>query len=633
MLLHNKTERPPTIEPLTVFTVRGSSHNGHAIKIKAARILVGSSQNATLRLIARGVDPAHCLIIRGRLQTIFRALSPTVRLNGIPTMMGLLNPGDALAIGPVELVFGKPSESQPHRSSASMMALSPSQLPASPSGPVSYQSANNGEAPQPYVSVSASFCAAAGDCFAVTVPQSTGCVAYQTYVLGVSERGPASLTHGVSCGPPAYLAAEGKAQSFQHEPSETAVLEKHLADLMSTWGQVATMMSEPIGRLSNIGNCLEKGVNALNAVAVRLESVGSAFEKWSRWAAAVNLEAPRASENPNQYHSPNQPGISLAGDNSSITPVAQLPKEESPQRTDGAEPAGVATRSTPSDDRENTPGPAPANSEGGGSSGAYAGSSKSAVPPQPEENRVPPPPAGSAATEPREENGHSNANPEEPFPCEHDQAVKNYMNELLARLRSASQASKTARPDPTSAGRAHEKDGSEAANNTKKRGPVVPSPAKSRPFPRKKVGAPEKHIDFAAMRELANLSSQAAIDRYAKAKLAQAQKGKLTVLLTALVCGAALLALDYFVAHSPAVRIAFFVDLVVVLVYGLQYALLTGRLIVNPKGQLQLAQRRIGREMRKLVPSGRPLVNPQGETNRVPLANEVCDLRQGEKPA
>ncbi|MGQ9915379.1 MAG: hypothetical protein ACUVQQ_13640 [Thermogutta sp.] len=37
-----------------------------------------------------------------------------------------------------------------------------------------------------------------------------------------------------------------------------------------------------------------------------------------------------------------------------------------------------------------------------------------------------------------------------------------------------------------------------------------------------------------------------------------------------------------------------------ILVYVLQYAILSGRLVVNSRGQLQLAQRRISREMFKL---------------------------------
>ncbi|MBC7337424.1 MAG: hypothetical protein H5U01_14315 [Clostridia bacterium] len=120
--------------------------------------------------------------------------------------------------------------------------------------------------------------------------------------------------------------------------------------------------------------------------------------------------------------------------------------------------------------------------------------------------------------------------------------------------------------------------------------------------------APEKHVNFAAMRELANLASQAAIDRYARAKLHQAQRGKAMVVLTAVGAAAVILGLDWLWGVSALGRIALFVSILVALVYGIQYAILTGKLIVNPRGQLQLAERRIGREMRKLVPSDKPLV-------------------------
>jgi len=133
-----------------------------------------------------------------------------------------------------------------------------------------------------------------------------------------------------------------------------------------------------------------------------------------------------------------------------------------------------------------------------------------------------------------------------------------------------------------------------------------PGASRQRGSVRKRAEAPEKNTNFAAMRELANLSSQAAIDRYAKARLQQVLRGKLLVLLISLVCGLGLVALDLWIGVGHLGRAAIVLDFIVMVVYGIQYGLLTGRLIINPKGQLQLAERRIGREMRKLLPITKP---------------------------
>lgn len=602
---------PPFSESVSVFTVRGSSHHGHTVKIKAARILVGSSPNATLRLVARGVDPAHCLIIRGRRQTIFRALSPAVRYNGLPSGMGVLNPGDTLAIGPVELVYGEPT------AASNALRDFPSSSVSDLGRPIFV-----GDAPLPHLSVVVSSCPPTSGCTTQTVPEPTGCIVYQSYLLEAAEDGQVCQPWGVSRDLPAYLAPDGEARAAHRELSQIVVWAERLAEIATTWERIRTAISEPIDRLAEVENRLEKGLSSLSTVATRLESVGSNLEKWSRRMNALNPEGPKtgkSGENP----VPAQPGAALPAGDSSVglaTAATRLKSTSEGSTCPGT--VGTTNRPTLGVQSPVIAGSANARPPGDGSAPDPNGSTATCSSQELHQSGSTPPGACAAGSEDLGRETRSATNPEESLPCDHDQAVKNYMNELLARLRSASQASKANPPEATLNDPAQEKERSEGATKPKKKGPVTPSAA--RPSARKKVVAPEKQVDFAAMRELANLSSQAAIDRYAKAKLAQAQKGKLTALLTALVCGAALLALDYCVAHGPAVKIAFFVDLVVILVYGLQYALLTGRLIVNPKGQLQLAQRRIGREMRKLVPTAKPLVDPQLEADRPSSVNETC---------
>lgn len=147
-------------------------------------------------------------------------------------------------------------------------------------------------------------------------------------------------------------------------------------------------------------------------------------------------------------------------------------------------------------------------------------------------------------------------------------------------------------------------------------------PSRQRGMTRRNPRPPEKNTNFAAMRELANLAAQAAIDRYAKAKLYPLRRNKLMIVLLSFGCCLGLCGLDLWLGIGLPGRAVMVLSFIVMLVYAIQYGLLTGRLVINPKGQLQLAERRIGREMRKLIPADRP-----------PLA-EVSEAAggQGENP-
>jgi hypothetical protein len=96
--------------------------------------------------------------------------------------------------------------------------------------------------------------------------------------------------------------------------------------------------------------------------------------------------------------------------------------------------------------------------------------------------------------------------------------------------------------------------------------------------------APEKQVDLSAMRELANFSAKAAIERHARSLLARAGGSKLFMALIGAACGGALYWMG--TCHEigsiaiPAAAVSF----VVAIVWGLQYAAVTGRLIVTRSG-------------------------------------------------
>jgi hypothetical protein len=83
--------------------VHGSGHDGRLIRIRSPKCTIGSAAGCTLRLVAAGVAPLHCWVLRGKEATIVRKLHGPVALNGGALCESALAPGDRLQVGTVEL--------------------------------------------------------------------------------------------------------------------------------------------------------------------------------------------------------------------------------------------------------------------------------------------------------------------------------------------------------------------------------------------------------------------------------------------------------------------------------------------------------------------------------------------------
>ena len=92
--------RPPS-RPL-VLSTGGDAQSPTRLLLREAKTTIGSGEGCTLRLAHTGVDPMHCLILRGSRQTVVRRRSKATRLNGQPFDDAVLNPGDVLDIGSVQ---------------------------------------------------------------------------------------------------------------------------------------------------------------------------------------------------------------------------------------------------------------------------------------------------------------------------------------------------------------------------------------------------------------------------------------------------------------------------------------------------------------------------------------------------
>src|SRR3972149_6152632 len=85
-----------------VFRIRGTSRHGQMVRLKSAKCTIGSSPNCTLRLHGKGINPVHCLILRGPNGAVIRRWSPNTLLNGQTFTNALILPGDRLSIGTLE---------------------------------------------------------------------------------------------------------------------------------------------------------------------------------------------------------------------------------------------------------------------------------------------------------------------------------------------------------------------------------------------------------------------------------------------------------------------------------------------------------------------------------------------------
>ncbi len=73
------------------------------IRTAAVKCTVGSAPGCTIRLPRAGVEPVHCVILRGGRQTLVRRWSEGTRLNGHRFTEAPLVLGDRLGVGPIEL--------------------------------------------------------------------------------------------------------------------------------------------------------------------------------------------------------------------------------------------------------------------------------------------------------------------------------------------------------------------------------------------------------------------------------------------------------------------------------------------------------------------------------------------------
>jgi len=188
----------------------------------------------------------------------------------------------------------------------------------------------------------------------------------------------------------------------------------------------------------------------------------------------------------------------------------------------------------------------------------------------------------SAAKAPPLQQPATESSPGEPEESDAE-SIDDYMARLLERVRSATGGKGQAHGQPGTPGAGESSSAEPAA-------PVAPSGwRRMRKPPERGAGtAPEKVVGLSAMRELAAQAARAAIDTHARRQTIRARRTKALVALTGLVVGGVLL---WMWQQGMAANAAYYgglASLLVTVVWGIQYAVLSGRLIVNRFGSLEV---------------------------------------------
>jgi hypothetical protein len=164
-----------------------------------------------------------------------------------------------------------------------------------------------------------------------------------------------------------------------------------------------------------------------------------------------------------------------------------------------------------------------------------------------------------------------------------EESIDDYMGRLMQRVKAGGPPSKSAgngapvRPSTPAVPAAAVKP-SAAESEEAPSGPIQPRSA-----------APETHNDLSALRELANLSAHSALNHHSRQLLVYTMRSKLTVAIVALAAGGAMF---WMWKGASSAQMTYYAGLIAVLVavyWGVQYALLSGRLTISRSGHIDIA--------------------------------------------
>jgi len=537
--------------------VCGSSNDGKLIRLRSTKCSIGSSPQCTLRLRCPRFRPVHCLILRGPNATVVRSWAPETLLNGRRFSDAMLSPGDRLGVGPLEL---------------EVVEL----------GRVITQQAASAEWQQQAWPSSAEQQAAPTEHWPTAAAENES---------SFFQSSPSDDKTDNTANPP----------ERQQTAADAALLQRRANTNQDGANALLQRRTEALRVARQRNRRLVKLLRRLKAQLADAARVPSAAD-----AAIDANEAPEQQFGPNSgvqrdagYREPQSLGelppysagengvekgfASQASDAPSAGPVtpehSERPEDQPTVQPKAAAPVDLAEVFRRIGVAGNLLDVAEEETSDGSSS---AGTTLCSADRRPSD--------GSPGTQ------------SEHDPAEAEDAIDTYMQQLLQRLRGGQAESHSPRPRKSHrAGSSRAADvsaptgvGSEPSttvgpqDDSSTAAELPPSPAAAEATTR--VLPPEKLTGLSAMREVANISAQAALSQHARRTLSRTRRFKLLASMTSVLCGIALLWLWGWYGRPLATMLVGLLSLTAGLVWAIQYAVLTGRLVLHRHGQSKVRQ-------------------------------------------
>jgi hypothetical protein len=475
-----------------VLRICNSARRGQIVRLRSRKCTIGSGPRCTLRLRARGVQPLHCLILRGAPGAAIRCYASDTRLNGRAFDDARLAPGDRLSIGPLDFEV-LDEQQQALQGQSEQTGRARAEL----------------DARQAELDLRQKEIGVREDAADARQKDLDG----REAKLDATREALDSLQADLD----ARSAELDTRQADLDGPQ--AELDQRRAEMDRLHAGLQQRESQANERCAEIGERradLERRETELNERQAALDERQAALDE--RQAALDERQA------------------ELDARESEIDQTSPESSEEILRRL-GIVPSLADEDGQPEDERQEA---------------------------EREETELGPAPPRPTRGEGTDSASGSGA----------DESIDDYMARLLDRVRSGAgpsghpvAARPAAEPAPV------QRPGSESAPEPAERAIEPPEPANLAP----RAVAPERSVDLGAMRDLANLSAEAAINRYARRIMLGAATRKLIVAIVSLVAGGVLAWIWWTRSRD---RLTFFgasASFVIGLLFALQYILLGGR--------------------------------------------------------
>ncbi|MBN1394454.1 MAG: hypothetical protein JW959_05485 [Pirellulales bacterium] len=566
-----------------VLRICGPSHDSRVARLKSRKCTIGSGQRCTLRLCAPGVAPLHCLIVRGRAAAVVRRWDRNTLLNHGAFTDAPLAAGDRLNVGPIEIevvsIGAQPRLSKqeaPPQDTADRAELDAEKERFDQLR--SRWQTEREETQRQLDEQRSSLDARANELETQLQALDDKRRRWKSERSDEENRTKAQIEQLHS----RHAELESQQRSFDEYRKQWQAEQK----------EARRQLDERRAQLDAQAADIESRRNALADERRRWEDerkdggAHAAAEAERLQTQRAELEAERNSleEQRNQWQNERKEEHRELEEQRVrlIAETAELERQRDALADERSQGKNEQQRQ-PSAESQEPEFHAPEDNPPVDLEAVFRRLGVGAVPPAAEPESTPPAPEGSATSSPADD---SREKPRASLGVNEreEESIDDYMSRLMERVRGAAGGSPITAftpPPPAPATDASVKPiepAQAAAPAAQRREPVQVAP---------RAKAPEKHLNLSAMRELANLSAQTALSRYARRVLISSMYSKLLIALVAL---AVAFCQFWMWKTMTGLQITFYSALIALLVaiyWGLQYALLSGRLAINKSGHIE----------------------------------------------